>query len=363
MSTTTPRRVLPKSANTSLPHLPKYVEHGGEIACRHPADAIDTRMYGFVLDADKKRLDAFCDRCFNDPSGKAEHWTAASAHVLLNFVDIPTMGSTDLLDRQLGVCHEKEAAIWFPIVDRKRNRFAWAIPYMFVDSGMAMAGGREVYGFPKQLGTIDIPRDGDAPAKLSLESVTLRKYAPDEVATNTPVITVERSGAAVTLIPAWENPVDAFREIMRLGAGSSLLEALGRFGDVTGEILFERLRHLLPLEGGGFHDVAPELLFFRQLIDENIPMVLLKQFRDAHQQGAACYQAVVEVGNAVLQTRAGGILPDDYTVRIEQLDGEPITRDLGVSPGPVSPLVAFWLEFDFLVHLGEILWEAPGARR
>jgi hypothetical protein len=362
VSMTSPRRVLPKSANTALPHLPAYVEHGGEIACRHPADALDTRMYGFVVEANQVLLDAFCDRCFNHPTGGAEHWTAASGHVLLNFVDIPTMGSTDLLDRELGVCHEQEAAIWFPIVDRKRNRFAWAIPYMFVDSGLAMAGGREVYGFPKQLGTLEIPRTGDAPAVLSLDTVTLRKYAPTEVATDTRVVTVERTGAALALTTAWDNPVDAFREIMRLGAGSSLLDALGRFGDVTMEVVFERLRHLLPLEGGGFHDVAPELLFFRQLIDENIPMVLLKQFRDAHQQGAACYQAVIEVGNAVLHTRAGGILPNDYTVRIAELDGEPITRELGLSPGPVSPLVAFWLEFDFLVHLGEILWEAPGAR-
>ena len=53
------------------------------------------------------------------------------------------------------------------------------------------------------------------------------------------------------------------------------------------EVLFERLRHLLPLEGGVSTTSRPSLLFFRQLIDENIPMVLLKQFRDANQQGAA----------------------------------------------------------------------------
>lgn len=360
MSPTEPRLVLPKSANTSLPRLPSYVEHGGEIACRHPADAINARMYGFVLEADQKLLDAFCRRCFNEPTGNTENWAAASRHVLLNFVDIPTMGSTDLLDRQLGVCHEKEAAIWFPIVDRKRDRFAWAIPYMFVDSGLAMAGGREVYGFPKQLGTIEIPCDEKTPATLSLDTVTLRTHAPDSVATNSRVVTVERPGAPLPLTPAWADPLAAFKEVLRAGA-SAPPEALGGT-NATLEVLFDWLQRQLPIEGGGFHNVAPELLFFRQLIAENIPMVLLKQFRDAHQQGAACYQAVVEVGNAVLETRSGGMLPNDYTVRIEQLDGEPISRELGLPPGPVRPLAAFWLEFDFLVHLGQILWEAPGAR-
>ena len=329
-----PQFVLPASTTNSMTRLPAFVEHGGEIACRHPADAINTRMYGFVVNGDRELLDRYCEVMFNRPSAGTEHWRAAGGEVLLNFVDIPTMGSTDLLDRRLGVCAEREAAIWFPVVDTRRDRFAWAVPYMFVDSALALAGGREVYGFPKQMGTLDIPRSSTPPRSLSVSSVTLPTHSPDSVAADHPVITVRREGAATTLSPPWDHPVQALGEIGRA--------VLGAVGDTR--------------------NVAPEALFFGQMVEENLPMLLLKQFRDAHQQGAACYQAVLTVDMAVTFFRTGGMLPNDYTITFADLSGEPMSRELGV-PSTCSPRLAFWLEFDFLVRLGNILSEVTGGRR
>ena len=105
-------------------------------------------------------------------------------------------------------------------------------------------------------------------------------------------------------------------------------------------------------------DVVPDLVFFGHLVEMHAPMLLLKQFRDAHVPGAACYQALVLVDLKVLEFRDGGLLPDDYEVTIERLDGEPIARELGVAESG-RPRIAFWLDFDFLVELGDILWEAP----
>jgi hypothetical protein len=348
-----PELVLPPSARTSLPRLPRFVEHGGEIACRHPADAINSRLYGFVVEADRELLNAYCDRCFNRPSGGEQHWEAASDEVLLNFVDIPTMGSTDLLDQRLGVCHEREAAIWFPIVDCVWRRFAWAVPYMFVDSALALAGGREVYGFPKQLGTLEIPVGDGAPSELSIDSVTLRTHEPDSVATNYRVITVRRAGGPSPLGPAWDHVGHALHDVMdAVGATSVPDLGNGRARSRVGRWL-PRPPHL--------RDVVPDLLLFTQLVEEDIPMLLLKQFRDAHEQGAACYQAVVWVDMVVSLFRAGGFLPDDYQVSIEALAGEPISRELGIGSS-CTPRVAFWLEFDFVVELAHILWEAAGAQ-
>ena len=311
-----------------MPRLPTFVEHGGEIACRHPADALQSRLYGFVLDADGDLLAAYCDLLFNRPTRGEEHWEPVGNEVLLNFVDIPTMGSTDLLDRQLGVCHEREAAIWFPVIDRRRNRMAWAIPYMFVDSALALAGGREVYGFPKQMGILQIPVGNQTPSQLSINTVTLAEHAPNSEAKNHRVITVKRTGTATDLGLAPDDPARTLRELVALA--------------------------------GRLSDVSADLLFFRHLVEEDVPMVLLKQFRDAHEPGAACYQAVVCVDMVVSAFRGGGLLPDDYQVKVEQLDGEPIMRELGV-PQSCRPRLAFWLDFDFVVQLGRILWEAPGA--
>jgi hypothetical protein len=350
-----PELVIPASGATSLPRLPTFVEHGGEIACRHPADAIGSRLYGFLVQADRELLDAYCDRCFNRPTGGDEHWEAIGDEVLLNFVDIPTMGSTDLLDRRLGVCHEREAAIWFPVVDRSRNRFAWAIPYMFVDSALALAGGREVYGFPKQMGTLEIPVGKSAPSELRINTVTLERHAPDSVATDLRVITVTRSGKAAPHGEAWDHPGRALQEVMA-AAGVTAEPDLGNGHTPRG------LERLLPRGSRRLPDISADLLFFAHLAEEDVPMVLLKQFRDAHEQGAACYQAVVCVDMVVSLFRGGGLLPDDYRVHVDALDGEPISRELGIST-LCTPRLAFWLDFDFVVQLGHILWEAAGARR
>ncbi len=121
---------------------------------------------------------------------------------------------------------------------------------------------------------------------------------------------------------------------------------------------FERL---LSVGSRLLSDISADLLFFSHLVEEDVPMLLLKQFRDAHEPGAACYQAVIWVDMVVSEFRGGGLLPADYQVKVEDLDGEPIMRELGV-PESCRPRLAFWLDFDFVVQLGQILWEAPRAR-
>jgi Acetoacetate decarboxylase (ADC) len=349
-----PQLVIPASGANSLPRLPTFVEHGGEIACRHPADALQSRLYGFVLKADPDLLAAYCDRLFNRPTLGDEDWAPMGSELLLNFVDIPTMGSTDPLDRQLGVCHEREAAIWFPVIDRRRNRFAWAIPYMFVDSPLALAGGREVYGFPKQMGTLQIPVGRKAPSELSINTVTLEKHAPDSEAKDCRVITVKRFGKAKDLDMTPDDPARTLRELITAaGPGSVAAVRKGR--------TFRWLERLLSVGSGLLSDISADLLFFSHLVEEDVPMVLLKQFRDAHEPGAACYQAVIWVDMVVSEFRGGGLLPVDYRVEVEDLDGEPIMRELGV-PESCRPRLAFWLDFDFVVQLGQILWEAARVR-
>jgi hypothetical protein len=345
-----PKLVLPPSAQNSLPRLPAYVEHGGEISCRHPADGLDSRMYGFIVQANRDCLDAYCERCFNAPTKGDEQWRAVSDHVLLNFVDIPKMGSTDPLDDELGFTHEREAAIWFPVYEPRRRLLAWAIPYMFVDSHFALAGGREVYGFPKQLGALTIPGNRRiAPASLQLKVETFATYKPTELARNHRVITIRRiGGGSRRLDSKGSRPGDAFFDVLRGFTGVVAPDLLR--GDLLG--------WLADFGRDGVPDVIPHVLFFVHLVDQRAPMLLLKQFRDAHVPGGACYQALVHTDLRMTDFRGGGSLPDDYEVDIAQLDGEPICRELGIAEAS-RPHAAFWLDFDFYVELGRILWEAP----
>jgi hypothetical protein len=345
--------------------LPVYVERGGEISYRHPAEADDIRMYGFVLDADRELLDRWCDLCFNGPSG-VKRWGAAGSHVILNFVDVPTLRSVDRLDASLGVVREQETAIWLPVVDRDQNRMMWAIPYMFVNSDLAMVGGRETYGFPKQLGRMTIPRNQHAPAALTLKALTLRTFTPSSVAREREVVTAKRlSDRATRLDPAgWDDLGRTVRDLAWLASNPDRrhADAAARGGALTsiptlGEVeLIGRTVQSLDT------DADTALLLARQLIAENVPMLLLKQFRDAVEPGAACYQAIVEVPNRITAFHGGGLLPDDYGIRFNKLAGEPVHRELGV-PFELRPRIAFWLEFSFLVELGTLLWRYEPGRR
>jgi hypothetical protein len=346
--------------------LPVYVERGGEISYRHPAEADDIRMYGFVLDADRELLDRWCDVCFNGPSGMAGRWGAAGSHVILNFVDVPTLRSVDRLDGTLGVVREQETAIWLPVIDRRRNRMMWAIPYMFVNSDLAMVGGRETYGFPKQLGRMAIPRTDDAPAALTLRALTLKTFTPSSIAGEREVVTARRlSDQAAPLDPAsWDDLGRTVRDLAWLASnpGHRRADAAARGSALTsiptpGEVeLMGRMVETLDT------DADTALLLARQLIAENVPMLLLKQFRDAVEPGAACYQAIVEVPNRTTAYHGGGLLPDDYEIRFNRLAGEPVHRELGV-PLELRPRIAFWLEFSFLVDLGTLLWRYEPGRR
>ncbi|MEA2587457.1 MAG: hypothetical protein QOH66_384 [Actinomycetota bacterium] len=65
--------------------------------------------------------------------------------------------------------------------------------------------------------------------------------------------------------------------------------------------------------------------------------------------------------NTVTAFRGGGLLPVGYEVRFADLDGEPVHRELGIDLEQ-KPRLAFWLEFDFTVPLGSILWESFAER-
>jgi Acetoacetate decarboxylase (ADC) len=375
MITTRPTRIpaeVPVAPAADSLRLPVYVERGGEISYRHPAAADDIRMYGFVLDADKVLLDRYCDLSFNRPSGQKDRWEAAGSHVLLNFVDVPILRSVDRLDEPLGQVREQETAIWFPVIDHVQNRMMWAVPYMFVDSDLAMVGGRETYGFPKQLGRMTIPRNQQAPTALTLSSVTLARFAPNSVArTHTVVTANRRSGEAAPLVPGWADLRQAVLDLIWLGenpeqrrppVGGHRTPLASR--RATGET--EVLGRVFPIpEMLGFaealdSDADTARLLASQLIRQNIPMILLKQFRDAEMPGAACYQAIVQVPNTITFFRGGGFLPDDYEIRFSRLAGDPVQRELGV-PSTLEPRIGFWLEFSFVVQLGTKLWEYEPA--
>ena len=339
--------------------LPPYVEHGGDISGRHPAQATNIRMFTFTIEASRHHIDEYCRRMFNEPSLGTQHWQAMGNYLLVNFIDIPSLKSADPAEKWLGIVAERELAIWMPIVDVRHHRMAWAIPYIFVDSDMALVGGRETYGFPKQLGKITMPKTAIVPKTLSVDALSLKTYGPTHVASQHEVLRIANPRVEEEpLVRTWTTPLAMMRDLaLRAARPSDDPHDLRIAEDILSLIKhpFDRLTNRVG-------EMAAGLMLANQLSEANILMVFLKQFRDAEYTNSACYQAIVEVSNGVSGFAGGGLLPDGYDIDIADLATEPILRELGIRSNPQRSSVAFWLEFDFTIDMGRILYEAHAER-
>ena len=74
-------------------------------------------------------------------------------------MNIGRLASGDPHDELRGYLREREVSVWCLVADVAEtgptSRLLWYLPYVFTDSGQTVATGREVYGYPKQVGTFD----------------------------------------------------------------------------------------------------------------------------------------------------------------------------------------------------------------
>ena len=116
-----------------------------------------------MLDAEAAAIDELLDRDFNEPASGAVDYRCAHASVIVIFAAIERLASDDRRDEQRGYLSEREVSVWCLAADvAAGSRLVWYLPYVFVDAGQAVASGREVYGYPKQIGLFE----EDYPDKL-----------------------------------------------------------------------------------------------------------------------------------------------------------------------------------------------------
>jgi Acetoacetate decarboxylase (ADC) len=323
---------------------PRYVERGGELATRQPFDARDVSLYVFVLRADRLLLELLCEQTFDRPSAGTMRYVPIGGSVMLVFANIGELQSTGPPDDRLGRCPEQELGVWVPVFDRWRGRASWTLPYTFVDEPTASAGGREIYGFPKQLAEVSVPAVDQDPTQFEVQAHCIDRFAPNARVQKHRVVRARRPGAG-PLARDWPGLRSALVDL--LGAGAAVGAGLGR---LQADLVARRAGVAVELE--------PALLFLCQLALGRVPVVLLKQFRDAADPRFACYQAIIEAPQTLLAYRGGGLLSNDWEVEVADLDGEPLVRELGVKAGPNDPGLAFWLDIDFRIERGRALWEA-----
>jgi hypothetical protein len=319
---------------------PIYVERGGECVYCPPGVANGVHMYGFLVQADPDCMQLMFDRYLNVPGEGSVSFEPAGSLLAVVFTTLDRVFAQDPPDINRGYFKESEVALWTLGYDRKRNEYATFVPYMVVDQGSALAMGREVYGFPKQLGTVEI-NPIDDPVEFTLDVKGVKQWGAAERFETHRLISITRSSSA---------------SAQRTSTAGSKLELI----ETVIEKVFSREGLATADRGGDWRSrILGDLKALELMAADIVPMVFLKQIRDARLPLHACYQSISLADFVVQAFRGGGPLEDDYVIELTDLANEPIRREFGFPDGPITPCGSFWANFDFTLAVSEEIYRAP----
>jgi uncharacterized protein with NAD-binding domain and iron-sulfur cluster len=319
--------------------LPAYVPglRHGEQCVQPPGLTKDGRLHFFPIQADPARMQALVDATFTVPSRGAVEYAVLGSNAVVMLYDSPYLTS---LTQVVGYIPDRECGFCVPML-RLRPRgpklVLW-LPYLFIDSSIGMVTGREVWGFPKQIGTFTFPRPGD-PARFVVEATLFPRLSQTTPGTLQPIVTIERPGvyAAPTRAPEWPRARGAVEDMVRNLTGGT---GRARSHPAAGSLAVDVVSLFDPL---------------------SVTIANLKQFRDAVEPTRACYQAITESTLTFdpATFRGAGSLGDGYALTITPAQSHEIARDLGLGDGPLPVQSPFYVDIGFTAGGGSVVWLAP----
>ncbi len=318
-------RIVPTPDQTRA--LPDYSDNGaGFPVFRGPYLQKDARLAAFVFDSDAERLTTLCNRTLN-VSGVSEYeYVPMTSRLILVFADM-LVSSRDERDAQVGLIPETEVSFWVLTVAMQKTQggyvphhLAWFLPYLLVDEGNAIATGREVFGFNKLSAQFQKPEKIQKP-EFAADVLGFKEFGADSIAQRGRLLELSASSST-----------DAAR--------SSDLESIK---NTLTEELFKNMHTGL---GGGLVEFAA------RFINDQIPLVFLKQFRDAQNTLKACYQRVIEAPLKLEMFYEGGLFPEPYTLRFASLASHPLAQNLGLKETDQKSTLGAWMRVDFVLENG-----------
>jgi hypothetical protein len=314
---------------------PLYISRWPEGALQ-PITCQNVNGYLLVLRGSHPNLQNLCDRFLNTPAaGSRWSYRALTDLVVLTFDRTQKLVPQNPPGNELGWTPETEASLWIPVLVMREelgvpiaDHFAFYIPYIFVEEWLAIMGGREVYGFPKEQAWLEIPADPAAATHLSADVVGAPEFGPDVQFSRMRLVDVDRQD----------------------GAGTAPLES--NLGELL-EFLEQQIRENLFIP-------SPALIadLIRDLAEKQFTLVFLKQLLDASNGQEACYQAIVEAPVRLTRDPVLQRLTDDFQVTWQSLATHPIQQDLGLPPLQVASR-AYAINFDFVIENGTTVWSPP----
>ncbi|MGN6107184.1 MAG: hypothetical protein ACTHU0_18900 [Kofleriaceae bacterium] len=322
---------------------PDYIARGGDLVMSPALELQSTTMYSFVVPADLAALTRICDQQLNAVTGGSVIYKPLLPMVSIVCADVAKSYSTTPPDSEKGWMSERDFGIWIPVVAGKMEhgiwkpgRISWYLPYVFVDNVAAMVTGREVYGFFKQTAELTMPASPSSSDPFGIDALVIEKFSPSseaQVARLMTLTTAEASAAPEPPSGPW-------------GDARQALEAV--------------LPALQQLHAGAQNAAISDWDLLKNLLEDlltlDVPLVFLKQFRDAGEPAKACYQAVIEAP-AHLQRWYGGWFTHPHDVAITPCDSHPIVAECGLSGPQLRANLGFWCKMDFVMQPGRVVAE------
>lgn len=340
----------------SKKNRPDFLYPGGSPLMHPPLQLKDSEMYGFFVRGDLAKLQATVDATLTACAGGEMRFQVFSPFVMLTFTKVQRAYSTWPSDRAKGWGEETDIITWVMVgqINNKAPRSPQAAPapqgdeetlgrpggssgetgisrvffypcHIWVDDGMAMINGRELFGYPKYLCDYSMPASGEPARYFSLAARGFQPFSPDSPLSPHPLIEV----AATTS----RNGVKALGGFVEL-----IEEAI--------ELIAANLPATLELDKEGWEQIA------QMLRSPGCEQIFLKQFPDASGIKAV-YQAIVAAPAKVTAVHGVEVLDDDYELTLHPFASFPLNETLGLPLGPQQAILPFHLSFDFEVTPGE----------
>ena len=258
------------------------------------------------------------------------------------FMHMESMRSINPPFNKWGAVSETEMVVTLPVLEWDNEGFPSLPKLKFypivlcLDSGPALISGREVFGFPKIMGRVEMGPDGGV-----VHTEVCR--ALDEP-------TTDKDGLLLSLTREKEDGPASTPDSFGKGLAEMVKDEL------LGEIDNSALGHLLNLNParkalnftlGGVVDLFEELKVEQQF-------VFLKQFRDVADPSLACFRSVAECDVTFSSLKSLSRESGDWELKVPEWHSSSLLKRIGVTSGPIgAPLRS---EFNMDLSTGRTLW-------